>query len=247
MNMPLGLDVNEAYIHFLMQGVSKRLANDISVYHITYDYAQSSLSYLESISQPLPQALSRAVLKRKCDYLAGRVCASNCLKRLRSFRKQVAYADNGAPVWPVNFIGSISHAEGVAIAIAANSHEYSALGIDLEFIANAEDAHQYSDLIFNADEIALLQHYFHDKALAFTVGFSAKETLYKSFNPILKTYIDFKDVAIVKVNPFNGSLSCRLNARLFKHWMGNVIPINYLATDEIVITWYAREREVCYE
>jgi 4'-phosphopantetheinyl transferase EntD len=68
---------------------------------------------------------------RRLEYLAGRLAARVALQSLGA-EDPVIGSHNGAPVWPEGYCGSISHSAGLAVAVAARSRDWRALGIDIE-------------------------------------------------------------------------------------------------------------------
>ncbi len=69
--------------------------------------------------------------RRHGDFLAGRLAARAALRQLGATVLTVGREDQ-APVWPSGYCGSISHSAGWAVAIAADSSQWRALGIDIE-------------------------------------------------------------------------------------------------------------------
>lgn len=85
----------------------------------------------------LTSNLSISTLAQRCspararEFLAGRVAAQRALAALGAQDCRVARLAK-APVWPAGFVGSISHCDGLAVAICARSQHYLALGIDIQ-------------------------------------------------------------------------------------------------------------------
>ena len=69
-------------------------------------------------------------LPRRREFLAGRVAAQAALARLGE--RGLVGRCRHAPVWPQGFCGSISHSGGIAVAVAASTRQWQALGVDLE-------------------------------------------------------------------------------------------------------------------
>ncbi|HWS28440.1 MAG TPA: 4'-phosphopantetheinyl transferase superfamily protein [Xanthomonadales bacterium] len=69
-------------------------------------------------------------LPRRREFLAGRLAAHAALAALGE--RGVVGRLQRAPVWPQGCSGSISHANGWAVAVAASARHWQALGIDLE-------------------------------------------------------------------------------------------------------------------
>ncbi|HYJ10271.1 MAG TPA: hypothetical protein VEX18_14710, partial [Polyangiaceae bacterium] len=73
----------------------------------------------------------RAVLKRRAEFLAGRLAAVQALRAL-GVVEAPGRRDDGSPSWPAPAVGSISHGAGRALCIAGKRSEFSSLGIDAE-------------------------------------------------------------------------------------------------------------------
>ncbi|HWS27500.1 MAG TPA: hypothetical protein VN259_13150, partial [Xanthomonadales bacterium] len=69
-------------------------------------------------------------LPRRREFLAGRLAAHAALTALGE--RGAVGRQGRAPVWPQGCSGSISHANGCAVAVAASARHWQALGIDLE-------------------------------------------------------------------------------------------------------------------
>jgi 4'-phosphopantetheinyl transferase EntD len=69
-------------------------------------------------------------LPRRREFLAGRLAAQAALARLGE--RGLVGRRGHAPVWPPGFCGSISHSGGFAVAVAASTRRWRALGVDLE-------------------------------------------------------------------------------------------------------------------
>jgi 4'-phosphopantetheinyl transferase EntD len=85
--------------------------------------------------QPHPQEalyVAQASSGRQREFHLGRACARAALARLGHEDAFVARQDDGAPRWPAGIVGSISHTDGYAVALAAASGRYCGLGVDVE-------------------------------------------------------------------------------------------------------------------
>jgi len=103
-------------------------------------------------------------------------------------------------------VGAITHTHGYCAAAAANADEVRSVGLD------AEQHKQLSPgvlrMICLPEEEALLRRL---PAGTFwpTVVFSAKETIYKVWHPIVGTWLDFHD-AVVTLDPQAGRFTARI-------------------------------------
>jgi len=92
----------------------------------------------ESAFQSEEEILTRAVSNRRDEFRAGCVAARLALSRLGCEPSAIPAHGERDPVWPRGFIGSIAHANGIALAIAAPSSGFRGVGIDLESAAPLE-------------------------------------------------------------------------------------------------------------
>lgn len=84
----------------------------------------------------------------------------------------------GCPLWPVGFVGSISHADGYSAVLVARSEAAAAVGIDLERVGRI-GAEMWPS-IFTPAEMLALRAGAPPPAVAATVLFSAKEAVQKA-------------------------------------------------------------------
>jgi 4'-phosphopantetheinyl transferase EntD len=97
---------------------------------------------------------------------------------------------SGAPAWPAGIVGSLAHDTRVAVAAVAKSHDFAALGIDVE---PAEDlAPDLLDLVTTpAERVKLADDPFRGKLL-----FAAKEAVYKAVYPLDGIVLDYHDIEV---------------------------------------------------
>ena len=159
--------------------------------------------YLEFQSH-LPEALLKASDSRKIDFIAGRICAFLAAKKLGRDLHELHPSADRSPLWPSSLRGSISHSKRIAVSCVALSENYRSIGIDAEeLIANEVDI---KSQVANERELQLIADRFQ---LGLTILFSAKEALYKAIYPLVKTYIDFKDVEITSIDFKNQTFEIR--------------------------------------
>jgi 4'-phosphopantetheinyl transferase EntD len=97
----------------------------------------------------------------------------------------------GRPLWPANFVGSLSHTEGYAVAATAARGRCVALGVDVEpALPLPVDA---GTLVLTDDERDWLAT--SDPASGRLV-FCAKECVHKAIEPLRDISLEFSDVTI---------------------------------------------------
>jgi 4'-phosphopantetheinyl transferase EntD len=96
---------------------------------------------LNSAQLTPPELASVDVLTsvREDELKSGRAYAKCALSRLGVFDEDLPMGSDRSPVWPVGFIGSITHvrknSEGFCAAAVARLDQFLALGIDIEYAA----------------------------------------------------------------------------------------------------------------
>ena len=106
-------------------------------------------------------------------------------------------AVDGAPLWPSGFVGSITHTADIVWVAAASRRNVGAIGIDSEPIIAAARARRLAPCIALPDEIAGTRHVLGvDDAVATTLLFSAKESLFKCLYSHLRRPFDYLDARV---------------------------------------------------
>jgi enterobactin synthetase component D len=150
---------------------------------------------------PLPRALGSAVAERRLSFLAGRYCARQAMRRCRpaSAETIIAVGKGQAPVWPDGVVGSITHDGQFVSAAVASRDEAAALGIDTESLLTREAADEILPSVARPEELQVVEKAGLERAVALTLIFSAKESLFKCLYPSVGRYFDYLDVAVVAV------------------------------------------------
>ena len=138
-------------------------------------------------------AVARAVPARRAEYAAVRACARDALERLGVGRPAVPSAPDRSPVWPDGVVGALTHCDGYRAAAVAHAGTWAGVGIDAEPLAPLPDG--VADLVTSDDERGDLADvdpaHFPDRVL-----FSAKESVYKVWYPVVRTWLGFEDVRV---------------------------------------------------
>lgn len=138
-------------------------------------------------------AVARAVPARRTEYAAVRVCARDALDALGAGRPAVPSAPDRSPVWPTGVVGALTHCEGYRAAAVARAAAWRGVGIDAEPLAPLPPG--VGALVMSDDERAALRDL--DPALhPDRVLFSAKESVYKVWYPVVRAWLGFEDVRV---------------------------------------------------
>ena len=134
--------------------------------------------------------VERAVAKRRRQFAGGRHFARVAMHRLGGAQAPILRDENGRPIWPAGFIGSISHSGRLAAAAVSNG-PLQGIGIDVEDSNRIGHTHPrlHRKLFTEAER----SRNWMDPREG-TVLFSAKEAAYKAINPLVGRYIGFQEV-----------------------------------------------------
>ena len=127
---------------------------------------------------------------RQEEFKAGRQCASQALTKLGSEENNVMPGVDGLPIWPMGFLGSISHSLGVAMAVVTTSEKYSLIGLDLE------KTNRLSELAARRVIHPLEISFAKDDQVNASILFSLKESFYKAQFPRWHQKGNFRDLAL---------------------------------------------------
>ncbi|EPR0410002.1 enterobactin synthase subunit EntD [Enterobacter asburiae] len=163
-----------------------------TVHHVTFDpttFTDADLLWL-----PHHAELSNAGRKRKAEHLAGRIAAAHALPD----RTVPGIGPSGEPFWPEGVSGSITHSGTQAMAVVVR-HQDALVGIDCEAILPDREAREIQDGIVDAQEAICLTHSGYPFALALTLAFSAKESLFKALFPKVKIHMGFESARVTEL------------------------------------------------
>ncbi len=188
-----------------------------------------------AVPDPLTQARARA---RVQDLLVGRACAQLALQQAGAGSDQVGANQGRAPIWPDGWAGSLSHAAGIAWAVVARSSDFNSLGIDLEHLLNDDAVEAVHSVALTSGERRF--EGWRDKgdvAWRTTLLFSAKESIFKCLNPLVKEFIEPTEIELSEVDPAAGHLRFTCLRRL-SPWIDQGQPVNVRFTriGDLVLT-----------
>jgi enterobactin synthetase component D len=159
-----------------------------TVHHVTF--APTTFTDADLLWLPHYAELLNAGRKRKAEHLAGRIAAAHALGAINE-RAIPGIGPSGEPLWPEGVSGSITHSGTQAMAVVVR-HQDALVGIDCEAILPDREAREIQDGIVDAQEAICLTHSGYPFALALTLAFSAKESLFKALFPKANTYMGFE-------------------------------------------------------
>lgn len=185
---------------------------------IAYDRRQFNPGSFGIFQIAHPTYIASSAIERQSDYFAGRFVARQALAGLGLGHWELSTGAHREPLWPPGTIGSISHNDQFAAAVAVNQNANMGLGIgiDIESILPSESLTTLQDTVFSSRELEYLhslQESLPPEDLQ-CIAFSAKESFFKaSFNTVGR-YFDFDALEVQHVNIGTGSIVCAVTARL---------------------------------
>jgi 4'-phosphopantetheinyl transferase EntD len=135
------------------------------------------------------QLIARAVSRRRNEFRAGRAVARQALAQLGCAPMAILAHPQRDPIWPQGFLGSITHCERLALAIAAPTSLMQAVGVDLEDTSQLDP--RLVSSVCRADERLQQPHFAQlgiDHAMA---CFVAKEAAFKAIFPQQRRALEF--------------------------------------------------------
>lgn len=149
-----------------------------------------------------------AVEKRRREFAAGRACARRALGMLGIHDFPLLAGEDRAPIWPHGVVGSISHCTGFCGAAVATRETLAGLGIDVESAAPLE-SELVPRICLPAETARFAQLPNADMPDWHKLAFSAKESVYKAYFPVTRSFLEFHDVDL-EVDPVAGSFVATL-------------------------------------
>jgi enterobactin synthetase component D len=136
----------------------------------------------------LPEGAVSWGRKRRVEVLAGRWCAREALRALGvpEADAPLGMGPSRAPQWPPGVVGSITHTQGFAAAAVADAQALRGVGIDSEERFSAERARRLDGHLAHPGEVAALARALGlEEAVAATLVFSVKESVFKCLHPLV--------------------------------------------------------------
>ncbi|MGW6793694.1 4'-phosphopantetheinyl transferase family protein [Streptomyces chartreusis] len=159
-----------------------------------------------------PEELNRignVVDSRFREFTTARLCARRALSTLGYPAVPLVPGVQGAPIWPASVVGSITHCTGYRAAAVACRTDAASLGIDAE-------PHEpvapgiIGRVALGSEQALLVELTNHDPTVHWgRLLFSAKESVYKAWFPLVGERLGFDDASI-DIDPEARQLRARL-------------------------------------
>lgn len=161
--------------------------------------AAAAVIPVQDVPPVLPPEEERLCLgaapRRRAEFAAGRMAARRAMARLGLPAAPVLRGNGGAPVWPRDCLGSITHDSALALAVVAGPVSCAAIGVDLQWV-NDVGPSLWPAFLRN-DELRALDasslHPIRQRAAAF---FSLKEAFFKCQYPLTREWVEFEQLEV---------------------------------------------------
>jgi enterobactin synthetase component D len=190
--------------------------NMLRLHLASFVAAKFDLSLFAEARMELPVAIGRSVRKRQAEFFFGRLAARSALRDLGIEVGNIPVGTSREPVWPPGTVGSISHVDGLAGAVASASAHHGGLGIDLERTAHGQSQSALRDSAIDRWELARLSTVVGALSLdeLVTLVFSAKESLYKAAYCTVGRFFGFEAARVEAVDVLRGIIVLVLTEEL---------------------------------
>ena len=188
-----------------------------------FDIAQCNIAAASKLNIVVPDSIRWSVKKRQAEFIAGRYMAKLCLEALSVVDRDVLIGSHREPLWPEELTGAISHTRDRAVALVAEKAAHRFVGLDVENWFDVETAELIGSDIHDNGEFTLLREQGLNSAMATSIIFSAKESLFKATFPYIGHYFWFESARVIEFNRFEESLVLELDRSLSQHCLGERI------------------------
>lgn len=179
--------------------------------------------------------IARSVESRRREFATGRLCAHRALEAIGRPAASILPDAKGSPRWPAGVVGSITHCDGYRAAAVAPAARVRSVGVDaepggplpdgvLEAVALPAEQRRV------ADDLARWPSVRWDRLL-----FSAKESIYKTWYPLMRAPLGFEEADIVFHRPAAGTDTGTFTARILPPVRERDFP------QELTGRWLARD------
>lgn len=181
-------------------------------------------------------AMTAAVEHRRLEFAAGRAAARAALVAAGLPAAAIPVGEDRAPIWPEGSVGSITHGEEYALAVAAPGGLVQGLGIDVEPDSPLPD--DVLSEICDGEECVWIAGQVEPLRWARLI-FAAKEAAFKCQYPESRTIFGF-DVMTVRVDPEASALTATFTRAVPPFAAGQVLQGRFVRTAGMIIVGFAR-------
>lgn len=162
--------------------------------------AWAPIDALSGAADPLEwEDIASAAPHRQREFVAGRLIARTLSDQLDLPPAPLRRAEDRAPLWPADRVGSLSHCDTLCAAAIGIPTAIRSVGIDIETIGRVEP--KLWPTLFTEREAGYFRSLPPERvALETTLFFSAKESFYKCQYPLTQSWVGFQDVEMTRTD-----------------------------------------------
>ncbi len=136
---------------------------------------------------------------RRADFIGGRLAARQALVAAGLVDGTISVDDDGGPIFPRGYTGSIAHKHGRAVAVVGRTGSYDGIGVDLEYDEDRDEDKLAAEVVTASEERRLLDLRAVEPILSSpaTLILAAKEAVYKAAFPITRKDFSFDEVELI--------------------------------------------------
>ena len=200
-----------------------------------FDVAAFDQDLFDQFGVTFPGKLSRAVDKRRADYLAGRALLMRAFEALNLAPQPVETGPDRAPIWPAGVTGSLSHSRTTCACILSTNTALR-IGIDIETALSSTSTEAVRKVALIPSERALVAANPQSPDLPAQI-FCAKETLFKALYPVVQEVFGFDSAQTIAL-PDETHIRLRLTRPLHPSLpAGAEFDIRHKRLPDQVLTW----------
>lgn len=176
-----------------------------------YNFTCFDIKYL---NVDMPNRFDRVTRKRRTEFAVGRFLSTRLLEGYGVKTRAIAVGKGGEPIWPDDFIGSISHSEGITICCVLKLSEFQYIGIDVELALNRKEYLNIANEVLRVEEFKFFEQCSKPNEIITTIIFSAKEALFKAIYRDINQNLTFSMFEVIAWNEINQTLVLKLTRHL---------------------------------
>ena len=185
------------------------------------------------------RAVENAVPHRRLEFAAGRAAARAAMRAAGLAEAAIPMDDDRAPIWPSGMVGSITHAEDVALAAVASLDVVAGLGLDAEPDAPLPD--DVLSEICDGEECAWIAGQAQPLRWARLI-FVAKEAAFKCQYPASKTIFGFDGMRI-GIDVERGALTAAFRRAIPPFSEAEVLHGRFARSAGLVVAGFVRQHD----
>jgi len=187
---------------------------------VRFSVAEFSSTWFQQVGIECPGQIAGASRKRQAEFFFGRLSAKAALHQLDQPHFQIGIGPLREPVWPPQIVGSITHTDSIAAALAVKSVDFRGIGIDIETVIDLRAADAVRATVTTAAELQYLSKFETgiEPLVLLTLVFSAKESFFKATCHAIQRYLDFDAIELTKLDPEAQVMDFRVRYALGPGW-----------------------------